>query len=312
MDEARGLYWLGRAHRRGPRAVEAYREAIRVEPLHWYAVLAAARLERLKVEPPPPFEKNDATNGSIDVAQLPPLPATFEVYRELGLDRDGVRWLTDHENELATDYPQAQRIPLLAAMYDDVGAYREGLRVARRRMAYLHTDPEQHRWWWNAAYPMPWLSIVDQHRNELPRALIYATMRQESGYLPEVVSHAGAVGLMQVMPEVATRIAGQPITPRMLELPEHNIPLGVAEMQALAADFDDVYPLSIAAYNAGKQRVNRWLRESRRMELDRFVERIPFNETRNYVRRVTTHYARYTYLEDPESGWPKLPRLVNP
>jgi soluble lytic murein transglycosylase len=137
-------------------------------------------------------------------------------------------------------------------------------------------------------------------------------MRQESGYLPDALSRAGAVGLMQVMPEVATRIAGQPVTRPMLESPEHNIPIGVAEMAALAADFDDIYPLSIAAYNAGKKRVNRWLRESRRMELDRFVERIPFNETRNYVRRVTTHYARYMYLNDPESGWPKLPRFVSP
>lgn len=312
MDEARGLYWLGRSYRRGPKAVEAYREAIEVEPLHWYAVLAAQRLRWLKMKPPPPFKKGDATNESIDVQHLWPLPATFEAYREIGLDRDGLHWLTDHENELVANFPQAQRIPLLAAMYDDVGAYREGLRVARRRMAYLHTDPEEHPWWWNSAYPMPWLSIVDEHRGELPRALIYATMRQESGYLPDALSRAGAVGLMQVMPEVATRIAGQPVTRPMLESPEHNIPIGVAEMAALAADFDDIYPLSIAAYNAGKKRVNRWLRESRRMELDRFVERIPFNETRNYVRRVTTHYARYMYLNDPESGWPKLPRFVSP
>lgn len=312
MDEARGLYWLGRSYRRGPRAVEAYREAIDVEPLHWYAVLAAARLARLKVKPPGPFEKASATDAPIDVEQPFPLPSTFEAYRELGLDSDGVAWLIEHENELVSDYPRAQRIPLLAAMYHDVGAYREGLRVARRRMVYLHTDPKDQRWWWNAAYPMPWISIVDEHRGELPRALIYATMRQESGYRPEVVSHAGAVGLMQVMPEVATRIAGQPITRRMLESPEHNIPLGVAEMAALAADFGDVYPLSIAAYNAGKKRVNRWLRDSRRMELDRFVERIPFNETRNYVRRVTTHYARYMYLDNPEWGWPTLPRFVNP
>ncbi len=312
MDEARGLYWLGRSYRRGPKALEAYLETIDVEPLHWYAVLAAARLARLKVKPPRPFESASSSNGPIDVEQSFPLPPTFEAYRALGLDRDGIRWLIEHENELVSGYPRAQRIPLLAAMYHDVGAYREALRVARRRMAYLHTDPEEQRWWWNAAYPMPWLSIVDEHRGELPRALIYATMRQESGYRPEVVSHAGAVGLMQVMPEVATRIAGQPVTRRMLESPEHNIPLGVAEMAALAADFDDVHPLSIAAYNAGKKRVNRWLRESRRMELDRFVERIPFNETRNYVRRVTTHYARYTYLDNPESGWPKLPRFVNP
>ena len=312
MDEARGLYWLGRSYRRGPKAVGAYREAIDVEPLHWYAVLAAARLKRLKVSPPRPFEKAGSTNASIDAEQSFPLPPTFEAYRELGLDRDGVTWLIDHEDELVSDYPRAQRIPLLATMYHDVGAYREGLRVARRRMTYLHTDPEEQRWWWNAMYPMPWLAIVDEHRGELPRALIYATMRQESGYRPEVVSHAGAVGLMQVMPEVATRIAGQPVTRRMLESPGHNIPLGVAEMAALAADFDHVYPLSIAAYNAGKKRVNRWLRESRRVELDRFVERIPFNETRNYVRRVTTHYARYIYLDNPESGWPTLPRFVNP
>ncbi len=312
MDEARGLYWLARSHRRGPKAVAAYREAIDVEPLHWYAVLSAARLARLKVEPPRPFENAGSTNSPIDAEQSFPLPPTFEAYRQLGLDRDGVTWLIEHENELVADYARAQRIPLLATMYHDVGAYREGLRLARRRMAYLHSDPTEQRWWWNAAYPMPWLSIVDEHRGDLPRALIYATMRQESGYRPEVVSPAGAVGLMQVMPEVATRIAGQPVTRRMLESPERNIALGVAEMAALAADFDDVYPLSIAAYNAGKKRVNRWLRESRRMELDRFVERIPFNETRNYVRRVTTHYARYTYLDDPEPGWPKLPRFVNP
>ena len=58
--------------------------------------------------------------------------------------------------------------------------------------------------------------------------------------------------------------------------------------------------------------MRRWLKESGKMELDRFVERIPFNETRNYVRRVSTHYARYAYLDDPESGWPRLPRFVNP
>jgi soluble lytic murein transglycosylase len=159
---------------------------------------------------------------------------------------------------------------------------------------------------------MPWRSIIDEHRGALPRALVYATMRQESGFRPEVVSRAGAIGLMQLMPEVATKLAGKSVTRYMLRVPETNIALGLEEMAALAAEFDDVYPLSIAAYNAGKSRVKRWLKESRRMELDRFVERIPFNETRNYVRRVTTHYARYSYLDDPESGWPELPAVVNP
>ncbi len=312
MDQARGYYWLGRAYRRGPSAVDAYRQAIGVEPLHWYAVLAAARLQQLGVEPPPPFEPTESEDGAAAEVEPPPLPRTFETYRSLGLDADAVRWLSAHEDELVAEYPKSMRLPALAILYDDVGAYRDALQIARRRMAYLHTDPEQNRWWWNAAYPMPWRDVVDAHCGSLPPALIYATMRQESGYVPDVVSRAGAVGLMQVMPDVASRIAGEAVTPRMLTVPARNIPLGLEEMKALADKYDDVYPLSIAAYNAGRHRVDRWLRESGRMELDRFVERIPFNETRNYVRRVMTHYARYEYLDDADAGWPTLPRFVKP
>ncbi len=312
MDKARGLYWLGRSYRRGPRAIDAYLSAIAVEPLHWYAVLAAGRLNRLGVTPPEPFE-NASSPDSVEVPQgFLPVPETFESYRRLGLDLDGIAWLEAHERELVIGYPNAQHIPLLTALYRDAGAYRQALAVARRRMVYLNSDPATHRWWWDAAYPMPWLSIVDENRGELPRALIYATMRQESGFQPEVVSRAGAVGLMQLMPDLAAKLAGKRVTLPMLRAPETNIALGLEEMAALAEEFDGVYPLSIAAYNAGKTRVRRWLKESRRMELDRFVERIPFNETRNYVRRVTTHYARYSYLDDPESGWPDLPDFVNP
>ena len=312
MDEARGFYWLGRSYRRGPKAIDAYRKAIVVEPLHWYAVLAANRLRALKVKPPSPFE-HAASPGVVEVSERGlPIPDTFEAYRGLGLDLDGIAWLNTHDDALVAKYPKAQRIPLLTRLYRDAGAYRDALLVARRSMAYLHSDPAEHRWWWDAAYPMPWRSVVDEHRGKLPRALVYATMRQESGFRPDAVSRAGAIGLMQLMPEIATKLAGKPVTRYMLRVPAINIALGLQEMTALAADFDDVYPLSIAAYNAGKSRVKRWLKESRKMELDRFVERIPFTETRNYVRRVTTHYARYSYLDDPEIGWPKLPAFVNP
>jgi soluble lytic murein transglycosylase len=312
MDEARGNYWIGRSYRRGPNAVGAYRAAIAVEPLHWYAVLAANRLERLDIEPPAPFA--DAPSpGSIEVpADFLPLPDTFRAYRRLGLDADGIAWLSAHESSLVSSVDKARRIPTLARLYRDAGAYREAMLTARKRMVFLQSDPAEHRWWWDAAYPMPWLQSVDAHRGDLPRGLVYATMRQESGFRPEVVSRAGAVGLMQVMPELASKLAGKPISHYQLRDPETNIALGLAEMTALAEELDHVYPLSIAAYNAGKSRVRRWLDESGKMELDRFVERIPFNETRNYVRRVSTHYARYSYLDDASSGWPRLPRFVKP
>ncbi|MGB5695899.1 MAG: lytic transglycosylase domain-containing protein [Polyangiales bacterium] len=312
MDQARGWYWSGRALRRGPLAIDAYRKAVAVEPLHWYAILAVSRLKRLGVRPPPPFE----SEAFVESAEAPlgglTLPGTFEAYRRLGLDADGVAWLNAHENALVAEYPRAERIRLLTGLYREAGAYRDALLVARRRMIYLRSDPAQQRWWWDAAYPMPWKTIVDEHRGALPRALVYATMRQESGFRADVVSRAGAVGLMQLMPEVAMRLAGERVTRVMLRVPATNIALGLQEMAALAAEFGHVYPLSIAAYNAGKSRVRRWLRESGKMELDRFVERIPFEETRNYVRRVTTHYARYSYLDEPSSGWPVLPAFVNP
>lgn len=312
MDEARGHYWLGRSYRRGPKAIEAYRKAISVEPLHWYATLAAHRLHQLGVAPPGPFE----AFSSSGVLALPdeglPIPKELSVYKRLGLDVEGVSWLRAHEDELVEPLGQKLRIPLLARLYRDIGAYQEALRIARRRPVYLYSDPRDQRWWWDAVYPMPWRSIVDEHRGKLPAALVYATMRQESGFRPEVVSRAGAVGLMQIMPALAAKLAGEPVTAKMLQSPELNIPLGLREMSQLADRFDHVYPLSIAAYNAGTSRVQRWLRESGKIELDRFVERIPFNETRNYVRRVSTHYARYAYLDGLESGWPDLPRTVGP
>jgi soluble lytic murein transglycosylase len=312
MDQARGYYWLGRSYRRGPKAIEAYRRAISVEPLHWYAILAAHRLERLGVTPPEPFVGVSSASALALPDEGLPVPKELSVYQRLGLDFEGVGWLRTHENELAGPFEKELRVPLLARLYHDIGAYQEALRIARRRPLYLHGDPSEHRWWWDAVYPMPWRSIVDEHRGELPRALVYATMRQESGFRTEVMSRAGAVGLMQIMPELASKLAGKPVTVQMLQVPEINIALGLAEMLELADAFDHVYPLSIAAYNAGRSRVRRWLRENGKIELDRFVERIPFDETRNYVRRVSTHYARYVYLDGLESRWPELPRMVGP
>jgi soluble lytic murein transglycosylase len=91
--------------------------------------------------------------------------------------------------------------------------------------------------------------------------------------------------------------------------PAWNVRLGVAEMSELFRRFDGVLPLVIAAYNAGTARVERWLAEEATnapVDLDLFVERIPFDETRGYVRRVISHFARYRFAEDP-SRFPDVP-----
>jgi soluble lytic murein transglycosylase len=141
-------------------------------------------------------------------------------------------------------------------------------------------------------------------------------MRQESGYTRDAVSHADAVGLLQVLPSTGRAVGkrlGVEVRREMLFDPRWNIRLGVAEIAEVLEAFDGNLPLAVAAYNAGEARVRRWLREQGETDLDLFVERIPFNETRGYVRRVMSHYARYRYLEDPEAGWPAgLPPRVGP
>src|SRR5690606_3858013 len=88
--------------------------------------------------------------------------------------------------------------------------------------------------------------------------------------------------------------------------PSWNVRLGVAEMSEVWRRFDGNLPLVIAAYNAGIARVERWLAEEGDVPLDLFVERIPFDETRGYVRRVISHFARDRLSEGP-TRFPEVP-----
>jgi soluble lytic murein transglycosylase len=99
----------------------------------------------------------------------------------------------------------------------------------------------------------------------------------------------------------------------MLLDPDWNIRLGVSEMAVLHSALGKNLPLTIAAFNAGIGRVKGWLEGTGEIDTDLFVERIPFRETQNYVRRVFTHYARYRFLENP-NGYEgvEIPPTVGP
>jgi soluble lytic murein transglycosylase len=124
-------------------------------------------------------------------------------------------------------------------------------------------------------------------------------MRQESGFDPEAVSPARAVGLMQLLPEVARPIADEldlPADEAKLKSPPVAIPIAARLLGKLVSRFQGQVPLAIAAYNAGAEAVSRWLSRAPGLDLDTFVERIPYAETRQYVVRVMGNLARYGYL----------------
>jgi len=134
-------------------------------------------------------------------------------------------------------------------------------------------------------------------RESLPESLLFAIARRESGFWPEARSRVGAAGLMQVMPKTAEYVnqqAGERLSlpsPLVIDDPDHNIALGAAYFNGLMNDHQQNRILSLAAYNAGPSRVQRWAK--RRLPLDAWVESIPFAETRAYVQTILMYAYVY-------------------
>ncbi len=147
-------------------------------------------------------------------------------------------------------------------------------------------------------FPVEHLELVEKHadNNELQTPWVLAVMRQESAFNAEAASHAGARGLMQLMPATARSVAKRLGKPRPdqrdLFQPEINIPLGTAYLSQVYDRLEQNPVLATAAYNAGPHRVERWL-PKHTQEADVWVETIPFKETRNYVKRVMAYAVIY-------------------
>jgi soluble lytic murein transglycosylase len=313
MTAGRGAYWQGRALERGglrAAAARAYRRAIRIEPLHWYALWARKRLEGLEVAVPPPLPSTGSGEPKYQrpaASAKAALPDDVAFYHALGLRHDAQRRYRRHEPRVI----RRGGLAALVAGYHAIGEYTRPYRLASVRHPHaLGRWPGEAPWVWQAVYPEPWRGTVRAAATAggLPPALLFAVMRQESAYDPDVVSYAGAAGLLQLMPATARRIArDQSLPADHLLVPATNIRLGALYLAELLRSVEDNAPLAVAAYNAGAHRVRRWLRERGPMPLDHFVERIPFNQTRGYVRHVMTHYARYRFLAEGGRDWPEVP-----
>ena len=136
-------------------------------------------------------------------------------------------------------------------------------------------------------------------------AFILSIIRQESEFDLKANSHAGAKGLMQLMPYTAKLVAKQAKLPysrsRLTTDPEYNINLGSHYIAGLILEYDGSYPFAIAAYNAGPKRVRYWKKINKNPQKNQvdyvdWIELIKFEETRNYVQRVLENYNVYRYI----------------
>jgi len=149
-------------------------------------------------------------------------------------------------------------------------------------------------------YPTPYRDIVLARSQEtgLDPAYVYGVIRQESRFMADVRSSVGAAGLMQLMPNTARWIARKlalDFRPDQITDPAVNLKLGTNYLKRVLDDFDGSQTMAAAAYNAGPNRSRRW-REGPPVEPAIWAENIPFNETRDYVKKVLSNAAVYASL----------------
>jgi peptidoglycan lytic transglycosylase len=259
------------------------------DPLGYYGMLArdAAGMEPLSFRDPGPPVGHDP-----EVARLTDAVALLDA---LAFDDEAdalVEYATNRE-----DYSAEQLLELANGMLRcnrPTVASSLGWRAAR--MLSLD-DPRVLR----VIFPWPWRQVIEAEAREfdIDPYLLAAVIRQESGFRRAVVSHAGAWGLMQLMPGTARMTAsrlGLPWQERLLTVPGANVHVGAAHLAMLLRRYRGHVARALAAYNAGGRPVARWVRNPGASDAFWFVEEITYPETRGYVRAVMRYRAVYEAL----------------
>ncbi|MEG3940000.1 transglycosylase SLT domain-containing protein [Microcoleus sp. S36b_A3] len=157
--------------------------------------------------------------------------------------------------------------------------------------------------YWQALYPFPYLETIVKWSQErqINSLLVTALIRQESRFMPGIKSIVGATGLMQVMPETATWVAEKiNLKKYSLENIDDNIKLGTWYLDHTHDEYKNNSMLAVASYNAGPNAVADWLKRFSFSDPDAFAEKIPFPETKGYVKSVFENYWNYLRIYNPE------------
>ena len=282
-DDERWRYWYGRLAldlapgeaASGPRA-DAARAALETaaQRRSYYGFLAA---QRLGIE----SRLNGMHIGDEGTSQALAGLASAERLVELYAVGDLVN--ARREWNAMTETLDADRLALVLQRIHEVGWINQA--IAGAWQAKL-PDLLQVR------FPQPFPEIYRRHAftTNLPRTMLFAVSRQESAFDHRAVSRAGARGLMQLMPATARIVARRIRASRPSEAdlfdPEVNIRLGSNHLAFLMHRYDGHRALVFAAYNAGEHRSDRWMRDASGMPTEAWIERIPFRETRDYVKSV--------------------------
>lgn len=286
-------YWAGRTRLELGDTAEAeqhLRRAMLEQPTEYYAVVAADLLDVPYVVDVPEGE------GPSEPLWLTAGLARLDALREAGLDRGA-----EAEVSAMRGAANGARGPTLGLAE---GLIERGLTIEGINLgwALLRDSGGWDQQLLRVTFPFPYRELVRREAREwgVDPIVLAAIIRQESAFKADIVSRAGAIGLMQLMPPTGAQLARahgpRPFYEGALTRPEVNLHLGAAFFVEMSARYDDDLPLVLSAYNAGPTRANRWRLFPEASDPLRFTERIPFDETRGYVKSVRRNLGLYRAL----------------
>ena len=291
-------YWLGRAwERRGDReqAARQFTALVRDAPRSYYGILAARRAPT--ATPAAAGPAFTFPSDPLEALQGDARYARAETLREVGL-----REFADEELDSLTRAAvgEPRRLYALSAAYVADERYHMALRILRRSFLGLARSggAGSPREFWEMFYPLGWRDALTAAagRASVDPFLVAAVVREESSFYPAARSRVGARGLMQLMPDTGRAVAQSRQIPfpdaTVLDQPVTNLELGSTFFAGLMREFGDPR-LAAAAYNAGPTRVREWWAGRRSDDLEVWVDQIPYNETRAFVKRVMLSYEEY-------------------
>ena len=316
------LYWMGRCYEKLSdfRSADfAYTKAAALGQHSYYGHLAlqaknAIQKKRGEVAYQPyagaaswaRVEKFFGTNTPANTNIADPSPSLVKIInRALQLNTAGLpKHAVNELNSAIRQFPEEKGASYLnARILVDQGDYDTAFRVLRRAFPGYDSSSIENLPMevWQLMYPMKYWREVSKEAavNKVDPHLVMGLIRQESSFNKVAKSPANARGLMQILPSTGRMLSKSSsirYTSATLLQPETNIKLGVRHLAGLFRKYEGKDELALAAYNAGESRVTRWINGGDDADLAEFVERIPFSETRNYIKRVLTNASYYRQL----------------
>ncbi len=305
------LYWQGRSllklHKTED-AVKLFQEICDRAPMSYYGYESADVLKTLKIQPRPMRDQTEKfpDTGLRSSLLANPLVGQAVKLQELKLHEFALVNLDALPSQLQAEPGVALLRARSAYLLGQYSKARVALSCAYGR--FIDNPPKDSpREFVEMAFPRVYYeeTLRQASRHGIDPNLVWSIIRQESLYDHTAVSPAGAVGLMQVMPHVsgladASRKASPSVIAKLLD-PRQNLTIGAGILKKNLTTFGGNIVLAVASYNADARKVKSWMKDNRGLAPDEFVEMIPYQETRLYVKRVLAGIRTYGILHSGQN-----------